>query len=159
MSGTSIDYVKLGPRIQFKQCKRKRGAYLFAGALERIGPGLVAAARTAPTLVGNVLMVVEVWRPESARLSMHPDGLAFDIRAVDPLGRDGSIAGATRVDQIWNGAEWAELCRDSLPDYWDVIFNDGGGRHVNHMHFELDPLKYRLGDYTPHLSNLYHPTG
>ena len=137
MSGTAIDYVNLGPQIAFDST-------LFAGALERIWPGVVAAARTAPTLVGNTLKVTRIY----------PEEFAFDILAVDENGCEGSIAGVDREFQIERGLDWIWAIRDSLPDYWRVYFHNDAER-PDRINIRPDPVRYRTGDYHPHPTNLY----
>ena len=78
---------------------------------------------------GSILEVTSCVRPVSS--SYHFKGLAEDY-GVDNFPITGvDFNAAMRV---------ADMIRDSLPDYFDVIFGDKN--HIDHIHVEFDEKKY-----------------
>ena len=151
---TPIDYPRFGPRVVFKP--GASGAWLFAETLERLAPAIAVAARTAPTLRGNEIVIVEGWRPGSTRrASYHPKHAAIDIRAVDSRGRFGAVHGLTRAEKIRTAVAWAARIRLELPLYFDIVYGDAS--HIDHIHIECDLTKRSRARYRAHTTNLSHP--
>jgi hypothetical protein len=100
---------------------------------------LAVAAKEAPELLGDVMIVTEGFRPHrTGQPSLHPELRAFDLRTgIDAPTLRGAIVHHSRTHRLELAQLWADRMRLRLGTDYDVVFGDD--RHIDHIHVEYDP--------------------
>lgn len=122
-----------GPRIVFKDDRDSaigRGCILHRGSLRpEVMAIVIAAARTAPPLEGNVLIVSEGWRNIREQRDLHEELRAFDISVHNII----ILSEPRRA----HAELWAERMSEDLGGEYDVVLH-GEGSNL-HIHGEFEP--------------------
>ena len=97
-----------------------------------------ALSMTAPKLVGEMIVITELWREGSG---YHPKCRAVDVRTgVYSRNLTGAIVGSSQDQRKQFGIDWAKRLRLRLGYEFDVIFGTDNA-HIDHMHIEHDEKK------------------